>query len=301
RRPGGGRDRLPAGGRSAVQARTRLTVRLRLDLAYDGTDFHGWATQPGLRTVQGVLEGALCTVLRVPALRVTCAGRTDTGVHARHQVAHADVDDAAGSLTAALGGATDEAVGRLAARLNRLLDADVRVRRVSIAPDGFDARFSALARCYRYRICDDPVLADPLSRHEVLTWPRALGIEMMAEASLSLLGEHDFAAFCKRRAGATTVRELHEFSWTRAPAGLVVATVRADAFCHHMVRSLVGCLLAVGDGSRPPDWPTRLLVAGVRDSTAQVAPAHGLTLESVSYPDAGQLAARAEATRRVRR
>jgi tRNA pseudouridine38-40 synthase len=245
-------------------------VRIRIDLSYDGTDFRGWATQPGLRTVQGTLEAALATVLRVPAVTVVCAGRTDTGVHARGQVVHADLED------------VDE---RLLRRLNGILPPDVRVHAVTAADEGFDARFSALWRRYAYRVADGPALADPLTRGHVLWWPRPLDVAAMARASQPLQGLQDFAAFCKRREGATTVRTLRELSWSREPGGPVVAAVRADAFCHHMVRSLVGCLLAVGDGRRPVDWPGEVLAAGVRDPAVSVAPAHGLTLEEVGYPD----------------
>ncbi len=273
-------------------------MRIRIDLAYDGADFHGWATQPELRTVQGVLEAALATVLRLPEVGVVCAGRTDTGVHARGQVAHADVDEAA--LAAAAGRSALPAVEALARRLNGILPDDVRVRSVVEAPAGFDARFSAVWRRYAYRIVDDPAAVDPLTRGHVLAWPRPLDLDAMNAASALLLGEHDFAAFCKRREGATTVRELLDLAWSRDAAGAAVATVRADAFCHHMVRSLVGCLIAVGEGRREPAWAGSVLAAAVRDPAVAVVPALGLTLEEVGYPADDQLAARAEASRRVR-
>jgi len=259
-------------------------VRTRIDLSYDGTDFHGWATQPGLRTIQGTLEAALATVLRLPSATVVCAGRTDAGVHARGQVVHLDIPDEA----------YDE---RLLRRLNGILPLDVRVRAVVPADEGFDARFSAVWRRYAYRVADHPRLVDPLRRHHVLAWPRPLDVEAMAEGSRALLGLQDFAAFCKRREGATTIRTLQELTWHRDPAGLVVATVRADAFCHHMVRSLVGCLLAVGEGRRPVGWPAEVLAAATRDPAVAVVPAHGLTLEEVGYPDAAGLAARADQAR----
>ncbi len=219
-------------------------MRLRLDLAYDGTGFHGWAAQPGLRTVQGEVEAALATVLRSPAA-TTCAGRTDTGVHARGQVAHVDVEldllrVAAGRSSAP----PDQALGR---RLNGVLPDDVRVRAVATAPDGFDARFSALWRRYVYRICDGPAALDPLTRSHVVAWPRRLDEAAMNHAALLLAGEHDFAAFCRRREGATTVRELFQLRVDRTAVGLQT-TVRADAFCHSMVRALMGCLVAIGEG-----------------------------------------------------
>jgi tRNA pseudouridine38-40 synthase len=273
-------------------------VRLRMDLAYDGTDFHGWAEQPGLRTVQGLLEAALEQVLRVEVVRVTCAGRTDTGVHARGQAAHLDVEPEV--LEAAAGRSTVPVTEALLRRLNGVLPGDVRIRSVIEAPQGFDARFSALWRRYAYRIADEPQLVDPLLRRAVLAWPRRLDEETMREAAAPLLGEHDFAAFCKRREGATTVRTLLELAVHRDADGLLVATVRADAFCHHMVRSLVGALIAVGEHRRDPAWVAQVLATQARDPRVTVAPAHGLTLEEVGYPEDAGLAARAVATRRVR-
>ena len=273
-------------------------VRLRLDLAYDGTPFHGWAAQPGLRTVQGTLEAALAQVLRSPAVAVTCAGRTDTGVHARGQVVHLDLDQAV--LTAAAGRSTAPPPESLLRRLNGVLPPDVRVHRAAEAADGFDARFSALWRRYAYRLADAPHLVDPLVRTSVLAWPRALDLDAMNEAAAPLVGEHDFGAFCRKREGATTIRTLHELSWARDPAGLAVATVRADAFCHSMVRALVGCLVAVGEGRRDPGWAAAVLRAGVRDSGVTVIHAHGLTLEEVRYPADAELARQAQRARVVR-
>jgi tRNA pseudouridine38-40 synthase len=270
-------------------------MRIRMDLAYDGTDFHGWADQPGLRTVQGTLEAALATLMRLPEVSVVCAGRTDAGVHARGQVTHLDVDD---DVLARAAGRSDLSVPQaLLPRLNGILPPDVRVRRVVAAADGFDARFSALWRRYGYRIADRPESVDPLARRHVLTWPRPLDLPAMEKASETLLGEHDFAAFCKQREGASTIRTLLELSWTRDETGVIVATVRADAFCHSMVRSLVGCLLAVGEGRREPAWAGEVLHAGTRDPAVSVAHAHGLTLEEVAYPDDAELAARAATTR----
>jgi tRNA pseudouridine38-40 synthase len=273
-------------------------VRLRLDLAYDGTDFHGWAAQPSLRTVQGLLEAALARVLRLGDASVTCAGRTDTGVHARGQVVHLDVEEQV--LVDAAGRSTEPPVVALRSRLNGVLPDDVRVRRASQAPEGFDARFSALWRRYAYRIADDPALVDPLARRSVLGWPRRLDLDAMNRAAAGLVGEHDFAAFCKKREGATTVRTLVELEWSRDAAGLAVAHVRADAFCHHMVRALVGAMVAVGEGRRAPGWPAEVLLGGIRDAGVTVVPALGLTLEEVGYPPAEQLAAQAQAARVVR-
>jgi tRNA pseudouridine38-40 synthase len=235
-------------------------VRVRIDLGYDGGGFHGWARQPGLRTVQGELERALDTVLRVEGSSLTVAGRTDTGVHARGQVAHLDVDDAV--VDAARGRAAHSAGDVLLRRLNGVLDPDVRVRRVGAAPTGFDARFSAVWRRYAYRIADRAEAVDPLRRSHVLVASQPLDEAAMAGASEALLGEHDFAAFCRKRPGATTIRTLLELGWERQPDGLLVGTVRADAFCHNMVRALVGCLVAVGEGRRDAAWAAGVLADG---------------------------------------
>ncbi|HET6652075.1 MAG TPA: tRNA pseudouridine(38-40) synthase TruA [Nocardioides sp.] len=273
-------------------------MRLRLDLAYDGTDFHGWAAQPSLRTVQGELEKALATVLRIDTVPVTCAGRTDTGVHARGQVVHLDLHPDV--LAGAAGRSDAPAPDALVRRLNGVLPADVRVHRAAQAPDAFDARFSALWRRYAYRIADAPELVDPLVRNAVLAWPRPLDLDAMNDAADLLVGEHDFAAFCRRREGATTIRTLLELRWDRDASGLAVATVRADAFCHSMVRALVGCLVAVGEGRRTPEWAGELLRAAQRDPGVTVMHAHGLTLEEVAYPADADLATQAEAARVVR-
>lgn len=265
-------------------------VRLRLDVTYDGTDFSGWATQPGRRTVQDVLETSISTVCRLAEVRLTVAGRTDAGVHARGQVAHVDIPaDALSALPPT----------ELSRRLARLLPPDVRVRAVTSAATGFDARFSATWRRYSYRICDDPAGADPLVRRHVLAWPRRLDETLMNAGAERLLGQNDFAAFCKRRPGATTIRTLRELSWTRE-AGVLTGRVVADAFCRNMVRSLVGCLVPVGEGTRPVDWPAAVLCAKVRDPRVRVARPSGLTLEEVGYPPDDELAARAAESRQVR-
>ncbi|WP_322766179.1 tRNA pseudouridine(38-40) synthase TruA [Frankia sp. Cr1] len=261
--------------------------RLRLDLAYDGTLFAGWARQPGRRTVQGDVEDALMRVARLPAVRLTVAGRTDAGVHARGQVAHVDIPD-------------DVPLGGLARRLNGVLERSVRITGLAPAPPGFDARFSALSRRYVYRIGDAPYGVDPLRRHDTLAWPRPLDAERMRHAAITLLGEHDFSAFCRRKEGATTVRTLLRLDVARVHDGVVAADVEADAFCHSMVRALVGALLAVGEGRRPREWAARVLVRGVRDPAVTVVAPHGLTLVEVRYPPDTDLAARAAVTRAVR-
>ena len=268
-----------------------LVVRLKIDLSYDGTGFSGWAAQPGRRTVEDVLAQGLERVLRLgEAPRLTVAGRTDAGVHARGQVAHADVPADAWTAAASV----------VLRRLARALPPDVRVRGIGPAPDGFDARFSGLWRRYSYRVCDNPAAADPLRRHDTLWHPHVLDLAAMNAAAGDLLGEHDFAAFCRRREGATTVRALRRLDWQRDADGVAVACVVADAFCHNMVRALVGALLPVGDGARPPAWPSEVLAAGVRDPAVRVVPPHGLCLEEVRYPEPSQLADRAALTRQLR-
>jgi len=265
-------------------------VRLRLGLGYDGTEFHGWAEQPGLRTVEGVLGRALSLALRTDTTALTVAGRTDAGVHARGQVAHADV--AASAWTAARPAALKY--------LNRLLPDDVLVHAIDAAPAGFDARFSALWRRYSYRVCDRPAAADPLRRRDTLWHRSELDTGQMNAAAAACLGEHDFAAFCRPRPGGTTIRELLRLDWQRTEPGVVTGTVIADAFCHNMVRALTGALLAVGDGRRPAAWLADVLAARVRDPAVIVAPPHALCLEEVGYPDDEHLAARATLTRRIR-
>jgi len=265
-------------------------VRIRIDLAYDGGDFHGWAAQPGLRTVQGELQAALETALRVPQVRVVCAGRTDTGVHARGQATHLDVDEAV--LAASAGRSEDPPLEALVRRLNGILPTDLRIHRAVEAPPEFDARFSALWRRYAYRIADRPAYADPLLRGHVLFHSRPLDLAAMNDAATDLVGLHDYASFCKPREGATTIRTVHELVWERGADGVAVATVRADAFCHSMVRALVGCLIAIGEGRRDPAWAGEVLAGAQRTPGFAVAPARGLTLEEVAYPPDAELGAR---------
>ena len=268
--------------------------RWRLDVAYDGAGFAGWATQPDLRTVAGELERWVTTVLRldVPATLV-CAGRTDAGVHARGQVAHLDVPED-------LGTAPEE----LQRRLARVLPPDLVVAAVRPAPPGFDARFAAVWRRYVYRLADAATFRDPLLRTFVQDVPGTLDLDRLAAVVPDLLGLHEFAAFCRRREGATTIRTLLDLDATRVASGplegVVEVTVRADAFCHAMVRSLVGALVAVADGRRDAAWLTGLLDASARDSSVPVLPARGLTLEEVGYPADDALEARADEARAVR-
>ncbi|MFI1681075.1 tRNA pseudouridine(38-40) synthase TruA [Streptomyces sp. NPDC020607] len=267
-------------------------VRVRLDLSYDGRDFSGWAKQKqGQRTVQGEIEAALRTVTRSQeTYELTVAGRTDSGVHARGQVAHVDLPESVWAEH------SDKLLRRLAGRLPH----DVRVWKAAEAPAGFNARFAAVWRRYAYRVTDHPGGVDPLLRGHVLwhDWP--LDLDAMNAAAERLVGEHDFAAYCKKREGATTIRTLQELRWERRPDWIYEATVRADAFCHNMVRSLVGAMLFVGDGHRPVEWPEKVLRAGVRDSAVHVVRPHGLTLEEVGYPADDLLAARSKEARNKR-
>ncbi len=273
-------------------------MRLRIDLSYDGTDFNGWAIQPGRRTVQGELEGAIDTVLRTTGTRLTVAGRTDRGVHARGQVVHVDLDEDV--LSQAPGRGSQTPTDALLRRVNGVAGRDVRIHRITHAPEGFDARFSAIWRRYAYRIADDPTMVDPLRRSHVVAWPRTLDVDAMNAAADQLVGLNDFASFCKRREGATTIRTLQDLRWERVD-GILVATVRADAFCHSMVRSLVGCLAVVGEGREEPGWAREVMTARTRHPGITVAYAHGLTLEEVGYPPDDELAAQAAASRTKRK
>ena len=239
--------------------------------------------------MQSVLEDALAVVTRVPGLQLTVAGRTDAGVHARGQVAHFDIDRPRWAAVEA----------SLIRRLAGVLPGDVRVHAATEAAPHFDARFAATWRRYQYRLTDAPWGVEPLRRRDVVASPRRLDEAAMDEAAQALLGVHDFAAFCRRREGATTVRGLQQLT-VRRTENLVEIDVRADAFCHSMVRSLVGALMAVGEGRKPPQWPASLLSDTTRSSSVAVAPAHGLSLTEVGYPADADLAARALITRNRR-
>ena len=274
-------------------------VRLRLGIAYDGTEFAGWAVQAGQRTVAGVLDDALSTVFRTPVV-LRAAGRTDAGVHAIGQVAHVDVPaDALGHAYPRTTRPGDSEFLPLVRRLGRFLPPDVRVLDIARAASGFDARFSALRRHYLYRLSTAPYGVEPQDARFVTPWPRRLDVDAMAAASRELLGLHDFVAFCRHREGATTIRDLQRLDWSR-DGERVTAHVTADAFCWSMVRSLVGALLAVGEHRREPDWCAGLLTAPRRSSEFAAAPPQGLTLVGVDYPPADRLEARTRVTRDLR-
>jgi tRNA pseudouridine38-40 synthase len=288
-------------------------VRIRLDIAYDGTHFRGWAKQPGLRTVQGTLEEALARIVGPGAgaepgdphagPRLVVAGRTDAGVHATGQVAHVDLDDRQWARVVTRNGrAAVDPAGSLASRIRGVLGQypDVTVSRSSLAPEGFDARFSAVWRRYRYRLADARAGYDPLLRHDTTTIRAALDESAMDAAARTLIGLHDFAAYCKPREEGTTIRTLLDYRWTRDPAGVLVAEVKADAFCHSMVRALVGACAAVGEGRLEVGDLVRLRDELTRTSAFKVLAARGLTLTEVGYPADELLAARAEQTRNRR-
>ena len=277
-----------------------MTVNLRLDISYDGTCFHGWATQSGLRTVQQSIEDALRLVLRLgTSYTLTVAGRTDAGVHAPGQVANIVVPRASLEQRSLHGEA-----GTLTRRLNKLLDEDIQITRVSEVSPDFDARFSALRRHYEYRVSTSPIGPSPLRRLDTAWWKKPVDIALLQAAGELFVGLHDFAAVCKHKPHATTIRSLEEFSWedisTPREPDTYLARVTADAFCWSMVRSLVGACLAVGEGRKEPYFPQQLLTMRERSPEVQVAPACGLTLVGVTYPAESEFAERADATRRMR-
>lgn len=279
-------------------------MRIRLDIAYDGTHFRGWARQPGLRTVQGTLEDALERVLG-SRVALVVAGRTDAGVHATGQVAHADLDDEQWHRLTASARRHEASVPEslaaapLARRLQGVLGAysDVAVQSASLAPAGFDARFSAVWRRYEYRLADAASGYAPIERHRTTSVRATLDEGAMDAAARSLIGLHDFAAYCKPRPEATTIRTLLEFDWHRAADGTLIANVKADAFCHSMVRALVGACAAVGAGRLDVADAARLRDAGKRTSAFAVFAARGLTLAEVGYPADELLEVRAAQTR----
>ncbi|MGP3535837.1 tRNA pseudouridine(38-40) synthase TruA [Microbacterium sp. RD1] len=275
-------------------------MRIRLDIAYDGTHFRGWAAQPGLRTVQGSLEDALTRILGSRP-RLVVAGRTDAGVHASGQVAHVDLDEEQ-RRRLPRGRREEEPIEALAGRIRGVLGAysDVTVTRTGLAPEGFDARFSAVWRRYRYRLADGATAYDPLERNHTTTVRPRLDERAMDAAARSLLGLHDFAAYCKAREEASTIRTLLEFDWHRDSDGVLVANVKADAFCHSMVRALVGMCAAVGEGRLGVQDVAAIRDAGERTAAAKVLAARGLSLVEVGYPADDLLASRAEQTRHRR-
>jgi tRNA pseudouridine38-40 synthase len=262
-------------------------IRIRGKISYDGRDFSGWGMQPDRRTVQGELENAISTFLRVDRVIVQCAGRTDAGVHATAQVIHFDISE------------TDAMdMKDLTYRINAILPEDISIQELEVTTADFDARFAALSRRYEYLIYQgqrNPLLRDRAHRSYL-----PLDVPAMNEASQVLIGLHDFSAFCKKREGATTIRTLMKFDWTETPDGLIKVELEADAFCYSMVRGLVGAVLEVGEGKRPAEWVTEYLEGRARKPEIYAAPALGLTFESVEYPPADEFATRVQETLRVR-
>jgi tRNA pseudouridine38-40 synthase len=261
--------------------------RLRLDVAYDGTNFFGWGAQPGRRTVQELIEEAVARISRTDIESIV-AGRTDAGVHATGQVVHVDVPDSIFD--------SELTYRDLRYKLNRILDEDVRIMNITDAPSGFHARFSALRRYYTYKIIDNNDVIPPLSRYDTASWYRPLSVDLMNEASKLVIGHHDFAAFCKYRPGGTTIRTLEKYEWRRTDEGVLIADVVADAFCYSMVRNLVGAVVCVADDRKDPSWMSELLANKERVSDSLVFPARGLTLYRVDYPSDDQLLERAKRT-----
>jgi tRNA pseudouridine38-40 synthase len=257
-------------------------LRLRLDIAYDGTNFSGWAKQPDRRTCQELLEGTISKIARFKVETVV-AGRTDAGVHATGQVAHVDVPETLD-------------LEDLTYRINRIMDEDLRITKISIAPPAFHARFSALRRAYTYKILDNNQVIPPLNRTDVAPWYRTLNLDLLNEASALLLGSNDFAAFSKFREGSTTLRNLEKFSWIRDDNGILIADVVADAFCYSMVRNLVGAVACVAEGRFEPQWVVTTLKNRERISESMVFPARGLTLYKVEYPPDCELLERVKIT-----
>lgn len=262
-------------------------IRVRGRLAYDGKDFSGWGMQPDRRTVQGELEAAISTVLRLDRVVVQCAGRTDAGVHAIGQVIHFDIPESQ----------LMEMVD-LAYKINAILPEDVAIQELELTTPDFDARFAALSRSYEYLIYQgnrNPLLRDRAHRSWI-----PLDVTAMHEASQVLIGLHNFAAFCRKREGATTIRTLKRFDWSVADNGLIRAELTADAFCYSMVRGLVGAVLAVGEGKHDKQWLQDYLEGKEREASVFAAPACGLTFTSVEYPDPAEYSDRIAATLQVR-
>jgi tRNA pseudouridine38-40 synthase len=248
--------------------------RLRVDLTYEGTNFSGWAKQPNERTVQEEVEKALGTITQTKVATIV-AGRTDAGVHAKHQVIHTDLP-------------TQTDINNLSFRLNQILDADIRVLMAQWAPDNFHARFTAISRTYQYKIIDGGKVTAPLDRHDSTEWFRPLDIELMNSGSKLLLGVHDFFAFCKFREGGSTIKNLLTFNWYRDEKDVVICEISADSFRYNMVRNLVGAAVCVGEGRFKPEWMFDTLKNKERIPDSYVFPAKGLTLISVQYPPVEQ-------------
>ena len=270
--------------------------RYRIDFGYDGSDFAGFAKQPGLRTVQSELVKGLEVIFGKDnkdfAMRV--AGRTDAGVHAQHQVVHVDLSPT-----------QIKRIGRnpdVASRVNTALPQDIRLFSFEKAPAGFDARYSAIYRRYRYKIADHASFLDPLSVRYVLKLKVDLDLKLMRQAAKQMVGLHDFGAFCKPRAGATTIRNLRYIRITRnrKAGNIVEIELKGDAFCHNMVRSLTGALVAVARGRASVGDVKDRLISANRTGSFKVLGGRGLSLIEVGYPRDEKLAEQAEKARKLR-
>ncbi len=278
-------------------------VRLRVDFGYDGTDFNGWAKQPGLRTVEGSILDALKLVFDHDenSFGLVVAGRTDAGVHARNSVLHLDLTPA---QIKRLGRYSSPSMfeGAIRDRLNNILDDDIRVCSVTVAPEGFDARFAAIHRRYRYRIADAVSVKDPVEARHTLWTRKPLDLLEMQAAALELYGLNDFAAFCKPRPFATTIRNLRQVTVRRRTDENQVIEVEllADAFCHNMVRSIVGALIAVGEGRADRQVIASKLASGSREGSFKVVSPRGLTLMEIGYPEPALMAQQVENAKALR-
>ncbi len=262
--------------------------RVMMLVAYDGSCFHGFAPQPGHRTVGGLLGETLSLMSGRP-VALTCAGRTDTGVHATGQVVHGDLDEAFVGGCVPEGMEQDAGVNRLARALTRQLGPCIAVLDARRAREGFDARFSARSRRYRYDLLTGPS-PDPLCRGRVWHAARELDLAAMRIAADAVLGSHDFSAFCRRPPGeGSLVRRVLDarFVTGLGESGRVLRfEIEANAFCHRMVRSIVGTLVSVGEGRLSAADVVAILRRGDRAAGGRVAPPDGLVLEAVRYPEA---------------
>ena len=267
-------------------------IRFRMDFSYDGSFFAGWAKQLDQRTIQEESEAALQAITRFP-VRTQVAGRTDAGVHATAQVAHFDLPDVDTHSNP-----WDEQ--DLLYKMNRMLADDIRIHSIIRAPKYFHARFSALSREYFYKIADANQVIPPLKRYDIVSWYRPIDIELVKRAIKPLLGQHDFAAFCKKGSKGTSIRTLEQFKIYREPNNFISIHVIADAFCYSMVRNLVGAAVCVGEGRYEPEWMKELLDQKERVGESLVFPGAGLTLIKVNYPEDSMLQERMEQTLRRR-
>lgn len=256
--------------------------RVRINLAYDGTNFFGWGKQSDRRTIQGELEAAFSTLYR-SNLESVVAGRTDAGVHATNQVCHVDLPE----------GDFGFEIESLTYRLNRILSDEIRIKKIEVVSNDFHARFSALRRHYIYKIQDGNGVIEPTKRLDIAPWYRDLDIELMNQAAKTLIGEHDFFSYAKFREFSTTIRDLQRFDFERMEDGVILAHVSADAFCYNMVRALIGTMVYIGEGRFPTTWAREILEKRERPSDSVVFPAKGLTFIGVDYPADSELAARA--------